>query len=78
MRSINIPLDTRTAKAFEAASAEERKQASELVARWLRNILGRKEATGESLFATMEQIGRVAEANGLTPDKLDELLNEDN
>jgi len=78
MRSINIPLDPGTAKAFEMASAEERQQASVLVARWLRNILGRKEATGESLFATMEQIGRVAEANGLTPDKLDELLNEDN
>lgn len=78
MKSINIPLDPLTAKAFAAATAEERSQASELVARWLRNILGRKEASGETLFATMEQIGRVAESNGLTPEKLDELLNEGN
>jgi len=54
MKSISIPLDPSTARSFAAASPEERRQASELVGRWLRNILGRKESTGETLFATME------------------------
>jgi hypothetical protein len=76
MKNVSIQLDPGIAKAFAAASPEERKHASELVNRWLRNIFGRSDTSGESLFATMEQIGRLAEANGLTEQKLDELLNE--
>jgi len=69
--SITIPLDPATAKAYDAAPAEEKRKIQALLSLWLREL-----AAGEypSLQQVLDDFGRKAKDRGLTPEILDSLL----
>ncbi len=69
--TITIPLDPETARAYEDASADEKRKMQALLSLWLREL-----AAGEyrSLEQALDEVGRKAKAKGLTPETLDSLL----
>lgn len=69
--SITIPLDPQTARAYDAASTEQKRKIQALVSLWLREL-----AAGEfpELQQVVDEVGRKAKARGLTPEILDSLL----
>jgi hypothetical protein len=69
--TITIPLDAQTARAYSIASPEEKKKIEALLSVWLRAL-----AAGQypSLQKTLDELGRTAEARGLTPEILEALL----
>jgi hypothetical protein len=69
--TITIPLDPRTAKAYESADPEVQRKIKALLSLWLREL-----ATGEypSLQKVLDEVGRKAKSRGLTPELLDSLL----
>jgi len=70
-RTITIPLDPQTARAYDAASTEEKRKLQVLLSLWLRVL-----ATGDgpSLQRVLDEVGQKAKARGLTPEMLDSLL----
>jgi hypothetical protein len=69
--TISIPLDPQTARAYDAARAEERMKIQALVALWLRELT----TSGlPSLQQVLDEAGRKARERGLTPEVLDSLL----
>jgi hypothetical protein len=71
--TITIPIDPRTAQAYAAASAEERAKIRLLLGLRLQDLTT---APSRSLQELMDEIGRKAEANGLTPQILESLLDD--
>jgi len=69
--SITIPLDPETARAYDSAAPEEKRQIQALLSLWLREL-----AAGEyaSLQQVLDDVGRKAKDRGLTPELLDSLL----
>jgi hypothetical protein len=69
--TITIPLDAQTARAYSTASPEEKRKMEALLSVWLRGL-----AAGQypSLQKVLDEIGRKAEARGLTPEILESLL----
>ncbi len=69
--SITIPLDPQTARAYDSATAEEKRRMQILLSLWLREL-----AVGghPSLQQVLDETARKAEARGLTPKILDSLL----
>ena len=69
--TITIPLDLQTARAFDSASPDEKRKMQALLSLWLREL-----AAGEhtSLQQVLDEVGRKAQARGLTPEMLDSLL----
>ncbi len=65
----SIPLDPQTARAYNAATPEEKRKIQALLSLWLREL-----AAGEypSLQQVLDEAGR--KARGLTPEMLDSLL----
>jgi len=72
--TIIIPVDSQTARAYAAASAEERRKMQLLLALRLQDLTA---STGKSLVELMDEIGRRAEASGLTPEVLESLLDDE-
>jgi len=71
MRSITIPLDPDTARAFERASTDEQRKLCLLLSLQLRALTATPQ---KSLDAIMDEIGQKAAAQGLTPEILESLL----
>jgi hypothetical protein len=71
---IMIPVDAATARAYQAASADDQKKMQVLLRLRLRELTTTPTI---SLRALMDEIGAEAEARGLTPDLLATLLNDD-
>ena len=69
--TITIPLDPQTARAYDSAAPEEKQKIQALLSLWLREL-----AAGEyiSLQEVLDEVGRKAQARGLTPEMLDSLL----
>ena len=69
--SITIPLDPQTARAYDSASAEEKRKIQALLSLGLREL-----AAGEypPLQQVLDEVGNKAKARGLTPEILDSLL----
>lgn len=69
--TITIPLDPQTARAYDSASPDEKRKMQALLSLWLREL-----AAGEhsSLQQVLDEVGRKAQARGLTPEMLDSLL----
>ncbi|MGH9791571.1 MAG: hypothetical protein ACRD5W_10210 [Candidatus Acidiferrales bacterium] len=69
--SITIPLDPQTARAYDSATAEEKRRMQILLSLWLREL-----AAGDypSLQRVLDDTARKAKARGLTPEILDSLL----
>jgi len=72
--AITLEVDSEAARAFKAASTEERKKFVIFVSYWLREY-----ARGEtpSLIETMDEISQKAKDRGLTPEILDSILKEE-
>jgi hypothetical protein len=69
--TITIPLDPQTARAYESAPPEQKRKIQALLSLWLREL-----AAGEnpSLQQVLDDAGRKAKDQGLTPEILDSLL----
>ena len=69
--SITIPLDPEAALAYESAAPEEKRKIQALVSLWVRDL-----ATGQraSLQQVLDEVGKKAQARGLTPEILESLL----
>ena len=71
---ITIPVDADTARAYQAASADDQKKIQLLLRLRLRELTT---TPSISLHDLMDQIGVEAEARGLTPEILETLLRDD-
>ncbi|PIX35873.1 MAG: hypothetical protein COZ59_04105 [Bacteroidetes bacterium CG_4_8_14_3_um_filter_31_14] len=78
MRQATISLNSEIASVYLKATPEYRKKVDYMVNRWLKNIFYRRKDSKEKLFETMNEIGREAQANGLTPEILEQILLEIN
>jgi hypothetical protein len=71
--TISIEVDADAARAYSAASADEKRKLQLLLNLRLREIMARPP---KPLREIMDEIGSAAEAQGLTPEKLDSLLHD--
>ena len=69
--TITIPLDPQTAKAYNSAPAEEKRKMQALLSLWLRELVGCEQ---HALQQILDEAGRKAQAQGLTPEMLESLL----
>jgi hypothetical protein len=72
--TISLEVDADTAQAFSAASAEDRRKLQLLLSLRLRELTARPV---RPLKEVMDDIGRTAEAHGLTPEILESLLRDE-
>jgi hypothetical protein len=72
--TISLEVDADTAQAFSAASAEDRRKLQLLLHLRLRELTARPT---RPLKEVMDEIGRNAEARGLTPEILEALLRDE-
>jgi hypothetical protein len=72
--TISLEVDAETARAFAAASAEERRKLQLLLNLRLRELTAHPT---RPLKDVMDEIGRHAEARGLTPEILESLLRDE-
>jgi hypothetical protein len=70
-RTITIPLDPQTARAYNSAAPEEKRKMQALLSLWLRELAARQYP---SLQQVLDEVGRKAKARGLTAEVLDSLL----
>lgn len=75
MAVIELEVDDATAQRIEAASVEERTTYGDMLADLLCERLDRQKA-GERLRQAMGELGCEAEASGLTPEVLEEILRD--
>jgi len=75
-KTINLRLSADAAEMYESASAEEKRKLEALVSSRLREA-ARHRARGQSLEEIMSELSRNARERGLTPEKLDDILNEE-
>jgi hypothetical protein len=68
---ITLHVDPDAAKAFESASEEERRKINLMLRLRLKELL---RPTGMTLQEAMDQLGREAKENGLTPEILESIL----
>ncbi|WP_448573994.1 hypothetical protein [Trichothermofontia sp.] len=71
---ISIPVDTATAQAYQAISAEEQRKIELLLGVRMRELLNYPSIP---LSQLMDEIGHKAEASGLTPEILENLLRDE-
>ncbi len=72
--TISIEVDAATARAFEQASAQDRRKMQLLLALRLRELT---DTPNRSLGEVMDEIGARAASRGLTPEILEALLRDD-
>jgi chorismate mutase len=73
--SIQVPLDI--AEAYRQSSLEERQKISMQIGLILRQDLGQSVGTYAKLRQTMNKLATEAEQNGLTPEILESILNDE-
>ncbi len=69
--SITIPLDPEAAKAYHLTPRQEKKKIQAVLSLWLRELVTTESST---LKEIMDEAGRKARAQGLTPEILKSLL----
>lgn len=72
-KTISIPLDAETAKAYDAAPAEEKKKMQALASVWLRELAAAEPA---ALSEVLDELARKARERGLTQEMLESLLKD--
>ncbi len=72
--TISLEVDADSARAFSAATAEDQRKLQLLLRLRLRELTARP---ARPLKEVMDEIGRAAEARGLTPEILDSLLRDE-
>jgi hypothetical protein len=70
-RTIAIPVDSQTERAWTGVGAEDRRKIEALLSLWLRELAAE---TPENLKQVLDEVGRNAQARGLTPEILESLL----
>lgn len=76
MKQVPISLDSNVAAAFLNAGQRERNKAEYLINIWLKNIFFSKTRARQELFDAMEKAGKIAQSKGLTPEILQQILDE--
>lgn len=71
---ITIPLDSATAEVYRTAAPEDQRKMQLLFQLLVQGYTSA--STADNLFALMDTIGTNAQAHGLTPEILEQLLNE--
>jgi hypothetical protein len=74
LTSIEIPLDPALAQVYDRASSENQRKLQALISLWLRDM---DASNAASLSNLMDEISDRAAQRGLTPDKLESLLNDE-
>ena len=74
-KTISLRLSADAAEMYESASAEEKRKLEALVSSRLREAARHRER-GQSLEEIMSELSRNAQERGLTPEKLDDILDE--
>jgi hypothetical protein len=74
-KTIHLRVSADAAQIYDTASDEERRKLEALVSSRLREVTRRK-AHGKSLEDIMSEMSRKAQEHGLTPEKLNDILNE--
>ena len=72
-KTIPIPLDAETQRAYDAARPEEKKKREALPRVWLRELATADPAT---LTQVLDEVSRKARERGLTPELLESLLED--
>jgi hypothetical protein len=72
-RTISIPLDPQTARAYAAAGDEEKLKMRALLSLWVRELTA---SELPSLQQVLDEAGRKAQARGLTPEILESILKD--
>ncbi len=70
-RTITIPLDPQTARAYDSATPEQKRKIQALLSLWVRELAADEYP---SLQQVLDNVGRKAKDRGLTPEMLDSLL----
>ena len=73
MQEITIRVDPESARAYEAATPEERRKIDLLLGLRLKQVT----SPADSLARVMREISEKAQARGLTEDTLDEMLRDE-
>jgi hypothetical protein len=69
--TITIPLDPQTARAYDSVAPEQKRKIQALLSLWLRELAA---SENPPLQQVLDDVGRKAKAQGLTPEMLDSLL----
>jgi hypothetical protein len=72
--AITLEIDAEAARAFKAASAEEREKLQVLLGIWMKEYT---RADASSLKEVMDEVSRTAQSRGLTPETLESILEEE-
>ncbi|MGK7961130.1 hypothetical protein [Crocosphaera sp.] len=72
METINIKVDQEVAKAYRESDSRKQEQISTIIKLFLN-----KEFSQKSLSEVMEEIAKKAEKRGLTPEILENILNDE-
>ena len=72
LQAITIPVDSDIQQAFEQASEEERQELQVLVSLFFKEGWAKK-----NVLEVMQEIGSRAQERGLTPEILDEILQDE-
>lgn len=76
MEQVSIPLNSETSSLYMRASREKKRKAEFLVNFWLKDFFRNRKKNRDELFQIMDEISAIAKSNGLTPEKLEEILAE--
>jgi hypothetical protein len=68
--TITIPVDPQTARVYDSAGREEKRKMQVLLSLWLHMLAAGEHA---SLQQVLDEVGRKAQARGLTREMLDSL-----
>jgi predicted metalloprotease with PDZ domain len=71
MTTVEIPLDSISARIYQKASAEKKKKLQILMSLWLREF----DQPSKSLDEIMDEMSRKAKDRGLTPEVFQSILN---
>jgi hypothetical protein len=71
---ITLHVDPEAARAYESMTEEDRNKIEVVLSLHLRGFRGLLVPTGVTLRQAMDELGREAEANGMTPEILESIL----
>ena len=74
MEEIRIKVNPTVAKAYKTANIEEKEKVTRILNEVIEYVLDKKKL--EPFFAAREVLSQEAQKNGLTPEVLEEILNE--
>lgn len=78
MKEVTIALNDDIATLYLKASREKRKKAESYINRRLKDFFKPQKESIDELFKTMDEISAEAKKNGLTPEILEQILQEIN